>query len=134
MQRNRHQALTAGGALLSLIAAVVHASVVGEHVEEWWGYGVFFVVVTAAQASYAALLILRPQRSVLIAGMVGNLALIVLWVVTRTAGIPLFGPEAGEVEAVGGPDVISKLAELLLIMVLGMLLTRSVDAEHAMEM
>ena len=133
MQRNAHPTLIPAGALLSVVAALVHASVVREHFDEWCGYGVFFVVVTLAQVLYAPLLIFRPYRWVLFAGIVGNLAVIGLWVVTRTEGIPLFGPEAGEVEAVGTPDVISKLAELLLVVVLGALLAHAEDAERAAE-
>lgn len=51
-------------------------------------------------------------------GVAGNAAIVALYLATRTVGIPLFGPEAGEVEPVGVIDVISKVAELTLIAVL----------------
>jgi hypothetical protein len=48
-----------------------------------------------------------------LAGAIVNIAVIGLYIVTRTAGIPL-GPEAGEAEGVGVPDTISKLFEALI--------------------
>jgi hypothetical protein len=36
-------------AALSLIAGLIHLWVVPEHFEEWWGYGVFFLVAALAQ-------------------------------------------------------------------------------------
>ncbi|MBI4337003.1 MAG: hypothetical protein HY683_04150 [Chloroflexi bacterium] len=50
-------------------------------------------------------------------GAIVNLAVIGLYIVTRTAGIPL-GPEAGETEGIGIPDTISKLLEALLAVIL----------------
>ena len=45
----------------SLLAAA-HLWVVPEHLEEWWGYGMFFLVLAAAQVVYAFGL-LRPPPS-----------------------------------------------------------------------
>lgn len=59
------------------------------------------------------------------AGIIGNGFLIVLYIVTRTIGIPFFGPEAGEVEPVSAISLISKMIELILIVVLFILLQRS---------
>lgn len=47
--------------------------------------------------------------------MAGNLAVVALYAVTRTVGIPLFGPQAGEVEAVGAVDLATLGAELALV-------------------
>jgi hypothetical protein len=41
-----------------------------------------------------------------------------LYLVTRTSGIPWFGPEAGTVEAVGAIDIVSKVLEGSLILML----------------
>jgi len=82
-------------AALSLLAALVHLWVAPEHFEEWWGYGVFFVVAAAAQILYVPIVVLLPTRIVLLLGIAGNLAIVVLYLLTRTVGIPLFGPEAG---------------------------------------
>ncbi len=104
-------------AALSLLAGWIHVFVAPEHFEEWVGYGVFFVFVSVLQMEFALLLLSRtpPRSGLLWAGLLGNAALIALWAVTRTVGIPFFGPGAGEVEAVGTLDTISKLAELGLV-------------------
>ena len=101
-------------ALGSLLAAVVHGVVIGEHVDESALYGAFFIVVTVAQAVYAAAVMARPGQLLLWLGAVGNAALVVLWIVTRTAGVPL-GPEAGEVEPVGLLDILAAVAELAIV-------------------
>src|SRR5215217_7330059 len=36
-------------AALSLLAGLIHLWVAPEHFEEWWGYGVFFLVAGAVQ-------------------------------------------------------------------------------------
>lgn len=100
---------------LSLVAALVHFLAMPEHFEEWWGYGTFFLVSTVAQASYGAVLLRRPRRSFFMLGIAGNLAIVTLWLVTRTLGIPFFGPHAGEVEGVGPLDLSATAAEVALV-------------------
>jgi hypothetical protein len=101
-------------AVLSALAAVVHAVVCPEHFREGLLYGQFFAVAASAQLTWAGLVILRPRRWVLTAGVLGNLAILTLWAITRTAGIP-FGPEAGEIEAVGALDVIATVFEAAIV-------------------
>jgi hypothetical protein len=101
-------------ALGSLLAAVVHAVVIPEHVDESGLYGAFFIVVTVAQVLYAVAVMVRPGRLLLVLGALGNAAIVVLWDVTRTAGIPL-GPEAGEVEPVGLLDILAAVAEVAVV-------------------
>lgn len=102
-------------AALSLVAALIHAWVMPEHFDEWWGYGAFFLAVALAQWFYALALFRWPRRRTFLIGIIGNLAIIGLYIVTRTAGIPLFGPHAGEVEDIGVVDLTSKLAEFALV-------------------
>jgi len=111
-------------AALSLLAALIHLWVMPEHFEEWWGYGAFFLAAAAAQIGYAPILLRWPSRPILLAGVAGNLAIVILWLVTRTAGIPLFGPHAGEVEAAGGLDLTCTLAEAGIVAGLGALAMR----------
>ena len=112
---------------LSILAGLFHLFVMPEHFGEWLGYGLFFLVVALAQLVYAVLLLRRPSnRTVLVAGIVGNALVIGLWAVTRTVGIPL-GPAAGEIEAIGIVDTVSKLVELALIGCLILLLRNSVQ-------
>lgn len=130
-------------AALSILAGLIHGLVTPEHFEEWWGYGLFFFVAAFAQVAYGVLLLLRPwahdetggerndpetdRREVTyyIAGIAGNLAIIALWVVTRTAGIPFFGPHAGEVEEVTWISLASKATEAALIVCLIVLIRRT---------
>ena len=43
--------------LLSAYAAVLHNWVLPEHYLEWWGYGLYFLIATSAQAFCAGLLV-----------------------------------------------------------------------------
>ncbi len=119
-----------GAAALSLLAAAVHLWVVPEHLEEWWGYGAFFVVLAVAQGLYGFGLLRRtPSRPYLLLGVAGNLAVAILWLVTRTTGIPLLGPHAGEVEGVGVLNLACTLAEVGIVAGLGMLAMRDLSTE-----
>jgi hypothetical protein len=123
-------ALALKGAALSLLAAAMHLWVVPEHLEEWWGYGTFFVVLAAAQGLYALGLLRRPpSRPLLLLGVAGNLAVVIIWLVTRTAGVPLLGPHAGEVEGIGALDLTCTLAEVGIVAGLGALAMRGLPTE-----
>jgi hypothetical protein len=88
----------------------------------WWAYGAFFLVASLAQGLYAVALLRWPGRQLLcFAGVWINLALILVFVVTRTSRLP-FGPHAGEAEYAGVLDVTAAVAELGLILVLVSLL------------
>lgn len=114
----RASMLLYAAAALSLVAALIHILAMPEHFDEWWGYGTFFLVVALAQWFYPLALLRWPRRPTCLLGILGNLAIIGLYIVTRTAGIPLFGPHAGEVEDIGVVDLTSKLAELALVIIL----------------
>ena len=120
-------------AALSLLAAMIHLWVMPEHFEEWWGYGTFFLISALAQGLYAPGLLLWPNRVILLAGVAGNLAIVILWLVTRTSGIPLFGPHAGEVENVGTLDLVCTFAEVGIIAGLGLLTMRDLPTERRIQ-
>jgi hypothetical protein len=122
---------------LSIAAGLMHGLVTSDHFAEWWGYGVFFLVAALAQSFYGAIppfsgmvegeSVLRrwrpaTLRAYLWAGILGNLAILALYVVTRTVGIPFLGPDAGQVEAVRTIDVLSKLLEVAVIVGLVLML------------
>lgn len=113
---------TAAG--LSVVAGLLHLFVTPEHFEEWIGYGLFFFIAATSQLLFAFVIAAYtpPARETLWAGILGNTAIIVLWVITRTVGIPFVGPEAGEIEPIGLIDSLSKVAELALIVCLVTLL------------
>ena len=108
-------------AMLSLLAALIHLWVMPEHFEEWWGYGMFFLVAGVVQVVYVPLLVRWPTQTVLLLGIAGNSAIVLLYLFTRVVGIPFFGPEAGEAEGVGVIDVCATSSEAALVVSLGAL-------------
>jgi hypothetical protein len=117
-------------AALSLLAALIHLWVTPEHFEEWWGYGAFFLMAALAQVLYAPLVLVWPTRVVLLGGIGGNLAIVALYLLTRTVGIPLFGPGAGEVEGVGFVDLCATASEVGIAVALGAALLRETTTER----
>lgn len=101
---------------LSVGAGVIHLLMTPIFFQQWLGYGVFFVTVAFAQITGAAAYAVMPtSRFLLWAGIVANSAIIALWLVTRTLGVPFVGPEAGQVLPAGVPDLLSVVIELALI-------------------
>ncbi|MEU5994320.1 hypothetical protein ABZ806_35565 [Spirillospora sp. NPDC047418] len=101
-------------AIGSVLAALIHYAVVPEHLSEWWAYAIFFSAIGMFQLIWAVLVHTGEERPVLLSGLAVNAGVLALWAVSRTSGLP-FGPESGEAEAVGVLDVLSGVAELVLI-------------------
>jgi len=102
-------------AVCSIAAGLIHAAVVREHLEEDWVFGAFFIVVAALQIVWAIPISLDvsviPFAS---AGILGSGALVALWAVSRTAGLPI-GPGAWMPEPVQTLDVSATVLELVLV-------------------
>ncbi|QIN79375.1 hypothetical protein GBA65_13595 [Rubrobacter marinus] len=109
-------------AVLSLVAALVHLWMVPGYAWIWWGYGVFFLSTALAQGLLGVALLRWPAAPVVVAGISGNLAVMLLYVFTRTSGVP-FGPHAGKVEDAGLLDMTATLAEMGLVVLLVTLLS-----------
>ena len=101
-------------ALLSAGAAVIHFVVIPGHWDEYWGQGFFFLVAAVAQLLWALWVVVAPSRLIYLAGAAGNAAIVAMWVVTRTAGVPA-GPGAGEREAVEFADTLATAFEVVLV-------------------
>jgi hypothetical protein len=110
-------------ALLSAAAAAIHSAVSAEHFEEAFIYGAFFLAASTAQAGWAVVIACRPNRTLLLVGAVGNAAIIVLWTLTRTVGLPV-GPQPWQPEAIGTLDLISTLLEVGVVLCAATLLAR----------
>jgi hypothetical protein len=110
-------------AALSFTAALIHAShasVAPARFDEYWGVTAFFVVVAALQLAWAGIAGLGAvNRRTLALGALGNLAVALIWLASRTVGIPI-GPEAGEVEGVGLHDSLATLDELAIATLVGL--------------
>lgn len=100
---------------LSTAAGVVHLALTEHHFAEWWVAGVFFGVVAIAQLGFAVLVLLPTTRSALaVLGVLGNLAVVGTYVMSRTTGVPV-GWHAWTPEEVGVLDLGTTVAELALI-------------------
>jgi hypothetical protein len=106
-------------AVLSLGAAWVHFAYTASHLRQWWAYGAFFLATGAGQAVFAPLVVRRPRPWVVAVGIAGNLAIVAMYVVSRTAGPPL-GPHAHVPEPTGAVDLATTAVEIALV---GVLLT-----------
>jgi hypothetical protein len=116
-------------ATLSIGGGLVHALATGEHLAEWWGYGVFFIFAALAQICCGLIYFIQPWRydetggnrsdeeaapygrPWFLAGIAGNSAIILLFLITRTVGIPFFGPGAGQAEPLTLLGVLSVIIE-----------------------
>lgn len=95
---------------LSIGALVAHGIDAPDHLNEWWGYATFFVLVAAIQFFYGIVLFIQPWRydedggvrgdadrlgrPYYVLGAILNACAIIIYAVSRTVGIPMLGPEA----------------------------------------
>jgi hypothetical protein len=121
--------LLGGLAALSIGAAAIHFAVVFEHFAEYSLYGVFFLVVSWAQVIWPAILLWRPSRLWLWLGIAGNTIVLVVYMASRTIGLP-FGPDLRNAESVGALDVVSCVLEFGLIVGCAALLWRPSIADR----
>jgi hypothetical protein len=103
--------LRAAVAVLTLAAAWVHLAYLESHWDQWWAYGAFFLVVGVAQGLFAVLILAWPRPWVAVAGIAGTLAVIGLYVLSRTIGMPV-GPHADFAERAGTIDLATTAAEI----------------------
>ena len=75
-------------AALALGAGIIHFAVSADHYEVTWMHGTFFAVVAWLQVSWAVGVVLKPTRTLLIAGVVLNAAVIGGWVMSRCGARP----------------------------------------------
>ncbi len=108
-------------ALLTLGAALIHFAVVPEHLQEYLLFGIFFIAVGLAQVALAFRLFTAPSRQLLVAALVSTVALVALWVLSRTTGLPI-GPEPWKPEDMGVPDIICIVLEVVSILIFLVLL------------
>ena len=104
-------------AALSFVAALIHLWEAPGHFEIWWGYGSFFLAAASAQGLFAVALVRWPGQVLSFAGIFGNLAVVALYVVTRTSGVP-FGPHATRAEEAGVLDMTTTAVELATVVLL----------------
>lgn len=100
---------------LLVLAALGHAFAIPHHADPGHGgpaQGAMFAAVAAAQLLGVAAIVRRPgntgRRAVVVAG---SALLIVVWAVSRTAGLP-YGQHPGQAEVIGTLDAVTVAAQL----------------------
>lgn len=116
---------------LSVVAGLVHGALTDAHFQEWWAFGVFFMLAATAQGLYGFAILAShlmngapitgrwpPQaiRGFYVAGIVGNGALVLMYLASRTIGV------LGDVEPWDGLGIFTKLLEVSVILLLATLL------------
>jgi hypothetical protein len=111
---------TAGDAVLVLTAALVfvgaliHVGAAVDHYREFPLYTLVFSLLAAGQIAWAALLLRAPSRRVLLAGCGFELAIVALWALSRTAGVPI-APAAWVPEKIGVADLAETVGECVAV-------------------
>ena len=108
-------------AWLSLAAGAIHAIAMVDHFSHWWLYGFFFLALTYGQVLWGIALLRNPVSDRgLTYGAIANLAIVAVWLYSRTIGVPL-GPDDGRTEAVGVMDVAATLDQVVLAAMIAMI-------------
>jgi len=89
MNRDERVVRSYSAVLLTLSAAAIHFAAASEHFSEYLPYGIFFVLLGFAQVGLAIGLVLVPSRRLFGAALVGTLAVIGIWLMSRTTGLPI---------------------------------------------
>lgn len=97
--------------LASLGAAAIHFGFAPSHLESNTVHGAFFLTVAWLQVGWALAVGWKPSRFVYLAGMVLNVAVLAVWLVSRTIGI------GGTTESFGFPDAVASALELIVVVV-----------------
>jgi hypothetical protein len=114
---SRWSAAVLAAAVMSMAAGWIHFAFVASHWRDWWAYGAFFVATGVFQALLAPALLRWPNAWTALAGIVGNLGIVGMYVLSRTSGIPM-GPHTGVVEKATVVDLTCTAGEIVLIGVL----------------
>ncbi len=85
------------------------------HFQQSWIYGTFFLFAMTGQIVLGSLLLARPTDRLVLAGVIGSAAVIVLWAFSRVVGVPV-GPDNGATEPVGVLDILASAAELVTVL------------------
>lgn len=84
----RRLAPATSAAALAVAAALIHLWVAPQHLAQWWVYGAFFLASAVGQGALGLVLLRRPAPGLVFAALWANVAIVVMYVVERTAGLP----------------------------------------------
>jgi hypothetical protein len=107
-----------------MAAGWIHLAFISSHWRDWWAYGAFFLATGVFQALLAPALLRWPGARTALVGIAGNLAIVGMYVLSRTNGIPM-GPHDGVVESATAIDLACTAGEIVLVgVLLGMVAPR----------
>lgn len=108
-------------ASLALAAGAVHLAMAPIHAPQSTTEAIAFAVAGWLQILLAIGLVLRPSRELLVGAILLNAAVIVAYIISRTAGLP-FGADPNQAESVQGIDLMVTIFEAALVAGAGVLL------------
>jgi len=98
-------------AALAFIGALIHVGAAVDHFGEFPLYTLVFCLLAAGQTAWAAMLVARPSRRVILLGCLFQLGIVALWALSRTVGVPI-APRAWVPEEIGVADLVATTGEL----------------------
>jgi hypothetical protein len=112
--RSRQDIVRWLGATALVGAGIIHFAYAPVHLDEQFSHGLFFLVSGWLQLLLAAALVMRsrPERLWLAVIAAANAAVVGVWVVSRTSGVP-----GSEAESIGFPDVTTTVLEAIAVLV-----------------
>ncbi|OLE37010.1 MAG: hypothetical protein AUG48_05710 [Actinobacteria bacterium 13_1_20CM_3_68_9] len=117
-------------AALSIVAGAIHAVVAPSHFRGAWTYGTFFGALAVFQLAWGVWIYARPSPLGFRIGAAVSLAVIGVWIVSRTTGMP-FGPEPWQAESIGAPDLAATAGEVLIATLCGAFLVGATTRPRA---
>jgi hypothetical protein len=96
------------------MGGLIHIGAAVDHFGEFPLYTLVFAVLATVQIVWAAMILRRPFRRVLLVGCAFNVGVIGLWVVSRTVGVPI-APRAWVPETVGVADLVETGGEVVTV-------------------
>jgi hypothetical protein len=90
---------------------LIHVGAAVDHATEVPAYTPAFLGVAAGQLGWAWLLWRGPSRTTLFVGAAMSIAVLLVWLASRTVGVP-FGPDPWTPEGIGVADVVESADEL----------------------
>jgi hypothetical protein len=115
-------------AALAFVGALIHVGAAVDHWQEYHLYTLVFSCLAALQICWAVLILRGASPRVLALGCVMQLAIVGLWAVSRTVGVPL-APTAWSPEGIGVADLAETIGELTTVLaVLSVLLAERSNA------
>ena len=97
---------------LAFVDGLIHIGAAVDHFDEFPLYTLVFAALAAVQIAWAAAILWRPSRRVLLFGCGFSLAVVALWAASRTVGVPI-GPRPWVPETLGVADMFETAGEIV---------------------